>query len=180
MSKTSKCLLLLVATTLLAVGPVLAADSSRAVQVRVIHGVFAAETGEKVAFRVPEGGTVVIKSKDVTYHLIPQILNDGQVQLKLVEPALHAKAAREIAVFDLQVNGKMVSRPLVPFSLGVTSIQPEKVMRAPVLDKAVAIGGSSCCITCGGWQVCCYPASGWCCTLDSSCGNSCTSCNSAE
>jgi hypothetical protein len=177
MSKTARCLLLVVAMILL-VGPAFAIDPSRLAQVRVIHGVFSAETGQQIAFRVPEGGALVIKNKDVTYHLVPKILSDDRVQLKIVEPGMAgAKAAREVAVFDLEVGGRMASRPLVPFSLGVTSIKPEKLMRAPMNEKAAAVGGSGCCVTCGGWEVCCYPGAGWCCTIDSSCGSSCGACN---
>jgi hypothetical protein len=180
MSKTGRCILLSVVAILLFVGPTLAVDSSRLQQVRVIHGVFAAETGQKVEFRVPEGGTMVIKNKNVTYHLVPTILSDDRVQLKIVNPGLASAKAREIAVFDIEVGGQMTANPLVPFSLGVTSVKPEKMLRAPVMEKEAAIGGSGCCIVCGGWQVCCYPASGWCCTLDSSCGNSCGACNLAQ
>jgi len=176
MSRTGRCLLLIVAAVLLFVGPTFALDSSRVAGVRVIHGVFAAETGQMVDFKVPEGGRVVIKNKHVTYHLIPTILDDGRVQLKIVNPGVPgAKSMREIAVFELEIGGGMVSNPLVPFSLGVTSIKPETLLRAPV-DKAAGTG-TGCCIICGGWEVCCYPASGWCCTINSSCGSSCGACN---
>jgi len=177
MSKTSRCLLLLAVASLLFVGPALAVDSSRLQQVRVIHGVFAAETGQKMDFKLPEGGALVIKNKNVTYHLVSTIVGDDRVQLKVVRPGIAGEKAREIAVFDIEVGGRMTASPLVPFSLGVSSVKPEKMLRAPVLEKAAAAGGSGCCVVCGGWEVCCYPGSGWCCTIDSSCGNSCGACN---
>jgi hypothetical protein len=160
-----------------------AASSTAPGKVRVVHGVFYAETGQKIEFRVAEGRSLTLtnKEKNLSYRLIPEILGEDRVQLRIVEAASNA-VSREVESFDLSMGDKEQAGVVVPFSLSLKGISVEDAVTPKVPTKnriAERVVASNCCITCGGWQVCCTPSAGYCCDLSSSCGNSCSACNAS-
>ncbi len=186
MSKVSR-VALAVLVTLLASSSALVLGAEKPVKVRVIHAVFTSETGQSIEFRVPEGRGVRVKSVDgsVTYRLVPKILSGDRVLFTVLEVSSET-VFRPVDEIETSLDNQNRKGSLLPFSLGLKGIRLETLSprgRATAQEKSVvsdAVAAGSCCVQCGGWEVCCEPAGGWCCDISSSCGSSCSVCNSKQ
>lgn len=179
MSRMVKAFLVVFMMVLVA-GSAYAQDAGKS-NVRVIHGTFTSETGETVDFKVPEGRALILKNKaqNLSYRLVPQIVDNDQVVFRVVERARGREEARqEVERFELSLGDAPRQGILVPFALAFTGISSKNTVDRPGRTaEAAAVGGGSCCVQCGGWEVCCEPSAGWCCSISSSCGSSCNVCN---
>jgi len=164
---------------------------AEAASVRSIKGVFISDTGERTEFNATEGRALIIQNaeKGLKYRMVPEVIGKDRVVFKLFDANMPAAQAQQVDAIELKTDGQMRSSIGVPFALAVLGVE-EKASKAEGFaqpkpgdmsaQKALPGGGGSCCVSCGGWTVCCEPAPGWCCTVSSSCNNSCTACSAAE
>lgn len=176
-------LVLLFATTYAAAAPQIAGlDGTKTpkLDLRVINGVFVAETGERTEFNVGNGDRVSLKNEalGLSYVLTATLVEGNRVAVTLEQ--VEGEIEKGYSVLDVQEMildfSNEPTETLAPFKLGFTGFSMDRQV-APddpnTLTEKTHIG---CCVTCGGWLICCFPAHGYCCSISTSCGNGCSIC----
>lgn len=167
---------LTILVTILAVGPLNAAENAGSTPPLGVKGTLTLDNGNLLVFSIPEGGGIRLNNEieGTTYRLIPQKIGKNQVKFSVID----AETDQLLEVFRLGLDGKVTTGTTTPFSLSLTGIAAKSIQCASNsalegLNKATA----SCCINCGGSTVCCEPSSGWCCDLQCyNPGESCSAC----
>ena len=151
-------------------------DSQNSVDVSLATG-----DGETIDFSLAVGGAVVIddSQKGLSYRLsLADARHDG-ADLRLEHFDANGEKSWAEDFVSLPIDGSFGSLGASELSVAVTGVTLSAT--APMKGLADAASDdplvrASCCVTCGRWTVCCTPAPGWCCTVNSSCGESCTAC----